>query len=115
MSKHYYRDCTSPKLSCADCTTALVETSTITFEDRDGATGAAVAAALDRQIRENTRAVRLCLDIVERIGDVQPCEDDDCYECTREVLDRTDAELDAVGYAIDSIRLARVLQALDSL
>jgi hypothetical protein len=84
----------------------------IELTDPDGATEAALFDALAERIDLNLGRLRHALSIIEEVGDIEDCGDEDCYDCTRDILDREEAEHDAVGYAIDSLRLARIIQAL---
>jgi hypothetical protein len=84
-------------------------TTTILFDDVDGATGDAVAAALVERIDRNRREFKALLDNIREYG--EPCECED-RECTRDSYYSEEEEADAVGFAMDSLRLARVLVAL---
>jgi hypothetical protein len=87
-----------------------MSTTTITFDDVDGATGAAVVAALVERIDRNRREFKACLDHIREYG--EPCECED-RNCERDSYYSEEDEADAVGYAVDSLRLARALLALN--
>jgi hypothetical protein len=81
----------------------------IKFEDRDGATGDALASALynkiDRNLAEFDDALgRAILD----------ADEEHFADCASDTYFADEELSDAVGYAVDSLRLARVIKALDA-
>ena len=84
-------------------------TTTIRFHDEDGATIDAAHAALMERIWDNLREFKACLKHIREYGDPCECGDPDCL---RDSYYSEEDETDAVGFAMDSLRLARVLVAL---